>query len=366
MIRAILLAPLVVLLLLAGVYLLTPQVDLDMPAPQERILDVHAEFICIGAGGSGCYVRKGLLNSYEFRFYLRAFGVTQRELNEDGDELIARRMNASIARSRSVGRAVIAARDGVIRDGRLDRSTTRIYVPDDFVARMAHKYPHLEYGASVHPDRSDWRERLVAAKRDGAVLVRWLPAAMHVDPSDLRYVPYYRTLVELGLPLVVRIGGDDFFGRANDAFGDPRKLGLPLREGVTVIATHIAAKAEYGGEPAYRLLLEMLPKHPNLYADTAGITRINHVGYLVDALKTPGVGNKMIYGSDWPLQFFPLVSPFYQWPDIDLPHAKTIQNIGNEWDRDVALKRALGLPPSVFQRSSGLLKRSRAAPPRLY
>ena len=366
MIRAVLLAPVVVLLLLAGIYLLTPQMDLDNPAPKQRFLDAGANFTCIGAGGSGCYVAKDLLDSYRFGLYLRAFGVTRQEIQEDGDELIARRMNASIARSRYVRTAVISARDGVVRDDEIDHSATRLYVPDEFVAQMARQYPHLEYGASVHPDRSDWRRRLERAKHNGAVLVRWLPAAMHIDPSDLRYVPYYRTLVALGLPLLVRIGGDDSFGSANDSLGDPRKLALPLREGVTVIATHISAKAEYDGQSAHEQLSAMLAKNPNLYIDISGLTRIDDVGYLVDTLEIPGARDRMLYGSDWPLQFFPLVSPFYQWPDIDLPHAKTIHNIGNEWDRDVALKRALGVPLAVFQRSAKVLASGPAAAPRVY
>ncbi|MGA8261625.1 MAG: amidohydrolase family protein [Arenicellales bacterium] len=366
MIRAILLAPFVVLALLAGIYLLTPQVDLGLPPPQDRFLDIRADFTCIGSGGSGCYVPQELLDSYKFGFYLRAFDVSRQELRDYGDELVARRMNASIARSRYVRAAVISARDGVVRDGRIDRSQTRMYVPDAFVAQMARKYPHLEYGASIHPDRADWHERLAQAKRDGAVLVSWLPAAMHIDPSDLHYVQYYRALADLGLPLLVRIGGDDAFGHANDAFGDPRKLALPLREGVTVIATHISATAEYDGQSGYKLLLAMLKKNPRLYMDISGLTRINNVGYLTDALAFPGARDRMLYGSDWPLQFFPLVSPFYQWPDVDLPHAKTIQNIGNEWDRDVALKMALGVPGPVFRRSVKLLASRPTPAPRLY
>jgi predicted TIM-barrel fold metal-dependent hydrolase len=357
MIRVILLTPAVALLALAGIYLLTPQVSLDIPPPSQRYLDTDAGFLCIGAGNSGCFVDEDLQSSYKFRMYLRTYGVTLQQLKRQGDELVARRMNAALAGSRYVRSAIVLAHDGVVSSGEMDRSATKIYVPNEFVARMARKYPHLEYGASVHPDRADWRRRLVQARDDGAVLVKWVPAAMHIDPSDLHYVPYYRTLMELHLPLMVRLGDGGSTGEGEAALGDPRKLALPLTEGVTVIATNIAAGENYDGEPTYRRVLEMIDEYPNLYLNIAGLTRFTKVGYLTRALKAPGVKNRILYGSDWPMLFFPLTSPFYHWPDIDLARAKTIQNIDNAWDRDVALKTALGVPPSAFQRSSELLMR---------
>lgn len=357
MIRPILLTPLVVFLLLAGIYLLTPQTPLEIHAPRGGYLDAHAHIAGIGAGDSGCFVHPELIDSYKFEFYLRGFGVSREELKEHGDELVATRMNRSIAESKYVRSAVILALDGVVRNDRIDKSATQVYVPNEFVSSMANKYPHLEYGASVHPDRSDWRERLVRARREGAVLVKWLPAIMDIDPSDPRYIPYYRALVELELPLLVHVGKERSFGDVNDDHGDPRKLVLPLNEGVTVIAAHIATTGRYEGQHSHERLLSMFDEFPNLYTDVSSLTQINKVGYLVDALKAPGAGERMLYGSDWPLQFFPLVSSFYHWPDIDLSHAKAIEKIDNKWDRDVALKKALGVPPSVFERSADLLLR---------
>ncbi|MBS1269228.1 MAG: hypothetical protein MAG794_00176 [Gammaproteobacteria bacterium] len=355
MIRALLLTPVLAMLLFAGIYLLTPQAALELPAPRIGYLDTHAHIAGIGAGGSGCFVNAALADSYKFKFYLRGFGVTRADLKEHGDELVARHMNRLIANSKYVRNAVILALDGVIRNNAIDRSITQIYVPNEFVSRMARKYRHLKFGASVHPDRSDWRERLVRAKGEGAVLVKWLPAIMDIDPSDPRHIPYYRTLVKLGLPLLVHVGTERAFSDANDTLGDPRKLTLPLKEGVTVIAAHIATTGKYEGQPSHERLLSMFQEFPNLYADISSLTQINKVGYLVEALKAPGVRERLLYGSDWPLQFFPLVSPFFHWPDIGLRQAKTIQKTKNPWDRDVALKTALGVPRSTFQRSARLL-----------
>lgn len=356
MIRAILLAPALVLILLAGIYLLTPQVALDIPAPPEGYLDGHADIMGIGAGGSGCFVADEISESHDFRLDLSSLGVTLEELKAQGDELIPRRMDTLIAKSKYVHRAVLPALDGVVRDGALDRSATRVYVPNEFVSRMARQYSHLEFGASVNPERPDWLERLEQSRKDGAVLVHWAPAAMRIDPANVRYVPYYRALVDLGLPLLVRIGRDGPSGSAEaNALGDPRRLSLPLREGVTVVATHIAATEEYDGVAGYQRLLQMFSEYPNLYADTSGLSRFTKVGYLVDALKTPDLRARLLYASDWSRQSFPWTSPFYHWPDVGLARAKTIQNVANVWDRDLALKLALGVPPAALQRSAGLL-----------
>lgn len=355
--RTVLLTPVVILLLCAAIYLLTPQAALDQEIPSRGYLDVHAHIAGIGAGDSGCYVHPDLADSFRFDFYLRGFGITREELDRHGDELVARRLSRTISASRYVRSAVILALDGVVRDDAIDRSATRIYVPNEFAARMAGRYPNLEFGASVHPARSDWRERLLEADRNGAVLVKWLPAMMDIDPSDRRHIEYYRTLVELDLPLLVHVGRERASGDGDNVLGDPANLVLPLREGVTVIAAHIGVDGEYQGQASHERLLSMFQEYPNLYADIAGLTRINEIGRLVEALDAPGAADRLLYGSDWPFQFFPMVSPFFHWPDIDLSTAKTIQNMENRLDRDVALKIALGVPPVVFERSGQLLRR---------
>ncbi|MDZ7841578.1 MAG: amidohydrolase family protein [Gammaproteobacteria bacterium] len=355
--RIVLLIPVAGLLLLAAVYLLTPRAILDMEPPERGYTDVHAHIGGIGAGGSGVYVHPDLADSFKFGFYLRWLGVSREELDRHGDARVAERLNRAIVESRYVARAVIPALDGVVREDAIDRAATQLYIPNEFTARMAERYGNLEFGASVHPDRSDWRQRLLDAQRRGAVLVRWFPAVMDIDPSDRRHIDYYRTLVELDLPLLVHVGRQKLFSEIRSALGDPEKLTLPLERGVTVIATHLGTTGSYEGEASHERLLGMLADHPRLYTDIAGLTQLNRVGYLVNALERPVVADRMLYGSGWPLQFFPLVSPLYHWPDVDLGTVKTIQLMENRLDRDIALKKALGVQHGVFERSGRLLTR---------
>ena len=327
------------------------------PAGAE-IVDAHVHTAGIGAGHSGAFISRELRESYKFGVYLDAFGVTLEEVEREGDQIVIRRLADRIKASARVSRAVVLALDGLMdAGGLLDRERTQIYVPNDFVAREVQKYETLLFGASVNPYRSDALLRLDRVKAAGAVLIKWIPGIMDIDPADKSLVPFYRRMRELGLPLLTHAGQERSFGESDDALGDPRRLALPLKLGVTVIAAHIASTGDIDGKDNFDHLLPMFGKYPNLYADISSLTQINKRGYLFTALAQPALHGRLLYGSDWPLQFFPLVSPWYQWPRLPFSVLRPITKINNKWDRDVALKEAMGVPSEVFHRSAKLLIR---------
>ncbi|MCP4090576.1 MAG: amidohydrolase family protein, partial [Gammaproteobacteria bacterium] len=153
-------------------------------------------------------------------------------------------------------------------------------------------------------------------------------------------------------------GMEKSFANARDELADPKRLKLPLAHGVTVIAAHIATTGESEGEDNFNRILPMIQENPNLYVDISSLTQINKRNYLARALKENGIMEKMIYGTDWPLQFFPLISPWYHSNHISFKDAYHIGGIKNQWDRDVALKVRLGVPDEVFLRSGLLLKQN--------
>lgn len=103
--------------------------------PFEGLIDIHCHTAGIGAGGSGCFVSRRLRRSFRYRFYLKAFGVTEQELLAEGDGLIIQRISRSLARSQRVSAAVILAMDGMVdNNGELDETGTEIYIPNEFVA----------------------------------------------------------------------------------------------------------------------------------------------------------------------------------------------------------------------------------------
>lgn len=322
------------------------------------VIDLHVHIAGIGAGGSGAFINEDMREGWRFPIYLRAFGVTRETLELHGDAILLARVNGLIARSTRISKAVVLAMDGVVsKSGALDREATQFYVPNDYLARELPHFEHLLLGASVNPYRPDAIERLRRAKSQGAVLIKWLPNIMGIDPADEAIRGFYEALVELDLPLLTHAGRERAFASAQDELGDPARLELPLEVGVRVIAAHVATDGETRGEANFRRILPLFQRFSNLYADISSLTQLNKLGDLRMVLETPELKSRLVYGSDWPLQFFPLVSPYYYANRLGVARAAEVARIDNQWDRDVALKEALGVPEEVFTRGAEIIGR---------
>lgn len=312
------------------------------------IIDMHCHVAGLGSHGSGCFVSPQLRNNWRFGIYLRAFGVTRKELEDKGDEFAVDRITASVAQSRYVSKVVLLALDGVVdKNGCLDPSRTEVYVPDEFLAKACARHPNLLFGASVNPYRPDALARLEWAKAHGAVLVKWIPPIMDIAPDDPALTAFYKKLVQLRLPLLSHTGEEGSFSRADESLGDPEKLRLPLCLGVTVIAPHIASSQRYHGERGTDRLARLMREYPNLYTDMSALTQINKPGCLREALRRPEFAGRLLYGTDFPLINTPLVSPWYSFR-LSFRQKWAISLTRNPWDRDVLMKHDLGVPADAF------------------
>jgi hypothetical protein len=330
-----------------------------MPAPPpagEPVVDIHCHTAGIGAGGSGCFISPSLRDNPRYGLYLDAFDVTEAELTREGDGLVIKRLHDRLSRSSCVQGAVILALDGVVKDGELDREKTQCYVPNDFVAAEVKKYPNLYFGASINPYRSDAIHRLERAYRQGAVLVKWIPSVMMIDPADPRLMPFYLRMKSLGLPLLCHTGKEKAFPTARDELSDPIQLRFPLSLGVTVIAAHAAGFGRTDGRRNWERLLPMFKEFPNLYADISALTLVVHLDHLRRLAEYKGLHGRLVYGSDMPLigtfLFHPLWAPW----DFSFPQLTGLLFTGNVWDRDVLWKKAAGYPDPVFTRTARLLR----------
>jgi hypothetical protein len=321
------------------------------------MIDIHCHTAGIGAGGSGCFVSQALRRSFRYRFYLKAFGVTERELLEEGDGLILRRLSETLARSGRVSAAVILAMDGVVgSDGELDEAGTEIYIPNEFVAAEVRRHSNLLFGASVNPYRRDALQRLEQAVCDGAVLLKWLPSVQHIDPSDRSVAPFYLRLKELGLPLLSHTGSERSFTGARNELADPERLRLPLSLGVKVIAAHGAGNGRNQGEVNHHRFLRLIREYPNLYADISALTQINRPGQLKRLLNCRELHGRLLYGTDMPLVNMCIVTPFAFPHRLSLRRMMYISRIANPWDRDMALKEAFGLNGDMLLDAEKILR----------
>ncbi len=331
--------------------------DAKKQAPEKsRVLDMHCHVAGIGAGDSGAFLSGKIRNSWKFRVYLRAFGVTQKEIEQKGDALVIKRISEQLTRAKHVGSALLLALDGVIdQAGKLDSRQTEVFIPNLFLATEVAKYDNLYFGASVNPYRHDALHRLEQAKSYGALLLKWLPAIQHIEPSEKKLIPFYEKLVELDLPLLSHAGDEHAFTSANNRLGDPQKLLLPLQVGVTVIVAHAATTGKSQGEDNMQRLLPMFTRYPNLYTDISSLTQINKLRFLPRLLATGIDPTRLLFGSDFPLIATAISSPLFS---LFLLPAKTILQllkIKNPWDQDLQLKLSLGVPAAVLSNAHDLL-----------
>ena len=353
--KKILIFLIAVLLSVFVIYRANGNNDHLLPFEGKHIIDFHTHVAGLGYGNSGCFVNDEMRNNFRFRFYLMAMGTSLKELESEGDQIVVKKISDAVSQSNVVDKAVILALDGVTdAQGDLDKAKTQIYVPNEYVYEQTRRYPNLLYAASINPYRKDAIERLEQAKLQGAVLVKWIPSIMYIDPADPAIIPFYKKMVELNIPLLTHTGMEKSFSHAKDELADPHRLQLPLSLGVNVIAAHIATTGESDGEDNFARILPMFKENPNLYGDISSLTQINKLGYVEKMLTHPELEGRLIYGTDWPLQFFPLISPWYHLDQLSISEAISISKIKNQWDKDVALKIGMGLDKKVFSRGKDL------------
>jgi predicted TIM-barrel fold metal-dependent hydrolase len=327
----------------------------DLPAGP--IVDLHCHAAGLGGGDSGCFISPALRGNFRFRIYIESFGVTGEQLEQQGDGLVIEKIAGRVTASRHVDQAVVLAIDGVLNEqGELDRERTEFYVPNEFVAREVAKHEALLWGASVNPHRHDALERLEWAKANGAVLVKWIPSIMQIDPADETLRPFYLKLKELDLPLLTHGGQEKSFTDARDELADPVRLKLPLELGVRVIVAHIASTGENEGEEDFERLLPMFETYTNLYSEISSLTQANKLGYLRRTLADERLKGRLLYGTDYPLINTALVTPWAFPLNLTRREMSGLGAIENPFDRDVALKQALGVPAEVFTATARILK----------
>lgn len=321
----------------------------------KSITDIHCHIAGLGYGNSGCFISQKLQKSFKFYFFLRFFQVSAEELAQFGDSLVAEKISKNIEESVYIKNAVLLAMDGRVKKGELDRENSEFYVPNKFVLEQTRLHKNLLFGASINPYRFDAIERLHWAKKQGAVLLKWIPSIMEIDLSDPKLIPFYQALKAMQMPLLCHTGKEDAFLSSNESLNDPQKLILPLSLGVTVIASHIGTTGKTEGEDNFYRLIPLFRRYKNLYADISSLTLVNKIGWLSEALTIRYLKGRLIYGTDWPLLYFPMVSPWFHYKYLSIRQIRRVGAISNPWDRDFKLKEELGVTPEIFKLGGELL-----------
>jgi mannonate dehydratase len=215
----------------------------------------------------------------------------------------------------------------VTEAGEVSWEQTSLHIPNRWAAQTAQRHAqYFEWAASVHPYRRDCVERLQAAAEQGARALKWLPAAMGIDPASKLCDPFYAALARLDLPLITHAGLERaLHGTDAQALGNPLRLRRALDHGVRVVVAHCASlgrdrdtdRGANGPAVASFELFARLMDEPRyvgrLYGDISAMTQTARAGpALAQVIQGDDWHARLLNGSDYPLPgVFPLYSVDY-------------------------------------------------------
>jgi predicted TIM-barrel fold metal-dependent hydrolase len=332
-----------------------------------RLFDYHTHVAGLGAGSTGNAVNpkmrswKHPLHRLKFAVYLSAAGVRD---EGHADQEFAERLVRLARHIEGHGKYRLLAFDRHYRrDGTVNVEKTEFYVPNEYVFRLAAEHPDLfEPVISVHPYRRDAAEELERWARRGGRMVKWLPNAMGIDPSDESCDAFYSKMKELGLVLLSH-GGEEKAVEAEEdqRLGNPLLLRRPLEHGVKVIVAHCAGLGsnEDTEDPArprvhnFRLFMRLMDERRYeglLFGDISAMTQFNRIGEpLSEVIAREDLHPRLVNGSDYPLPAVNLLvrtAPLARAGYIDAGDRAPLREIYgfNPLLFDFVLKRRLRLP----------------------
>jgi len=286
---------------------------------QNRLVDYHTHVAGLGKGNTGVMVNPNLgswkhpAGYLRFKVYLSAAAVNDVEL---ADAQMIERLVRLVTSIEQHGKHLLLAFDkNYNRDGTPNLAKTEFYVPNEYVFSLVAQHPDLfEPVISVNPYRADALTELERGAKRGARVVKWLPNAMGIDPSDERCDPFYQKMKELNLVLLSH-GGEEKAVEAEEdqKLGNPLLLRRALDAGVKVVVAHCAGLGDNEDlddknrrrVPNFDLFLRLMSEKRYeglLFADISAMTQFNRSGEpLQTILAREDLHARLVNGSDYPL-----------------------------------------------------------------
>jgi predicted TIM-barrel fold metal-dependent hydrolase len=317
------------------------------------VIDVHAHLVGLDRDGHGCVLSASMRRRLSTRFVLGRVGARVSDPPRDVDRRYLDFLVAQAESAPSVDRIVLLPLDGVCGpDGRIDPERTHLLVPNDYVLEAARSSPKLLPACSVNPLRADALAELDRCAAAGAVLCKWIPSAMGFDPADPRCAPFYARLKALGMPLLSHVGTEMAVTTVVRAHGDLERLLRAADAGVEVIVPHAGNLRLFRDAADWDALRAEMARRPNLRIDDSALTMFHRRRRLFRVVDAPEIHGRVLHGSDFPLPAQPLAFA----DRIGVREARRIGGIPSAFERDVALKRALGVPDSFLGNGAGVLR----------
>ncbi len=331
-----------------------------------KLVDHHVHIAGLGVGGTNAFVNPKMLSwrhpfhRLKLKVYMSSSGVAD---EAKADPQAVTRLTRLVANIKDHGKHRLLAFDKHYgRDGSVNLEKTEFYVPNEYVFELAERHPDLFVpNISVNPYRPDAIAELEKWAGRGARIVKWLPNAMGINPSDPKCDSFYEKMKELDLILLSH-GGEEKAVEAEEdqKLGNPLLLRRALDHGVKVIVAHCAGLGtnEDLDVPDRRvvdnfdLFLRLMDEKRYeglVFGELSAMTQFNRSGKLRTMLAREDLHERLVNGSDYPLPAVNLLirtRPLVKQGYINADEADSLKEIYdyNPLLFDFVLKRALRLP----------------------
>jgi predicted TIM-barrel fold metal-dependent hydrolase len=282
----------------------------------------------------------------------------------------------SLNTSEEIDGVVLLALDALYdpESGIVDEVKTDLWVSNRFLAKKVRELndrlmnetdlrKKFFWGASVSPNRKDWREEMEFVVNDpNAVLMKLIPSVQHINLRDPRHKDYYKSLAKNQMPLLCHVGPEYSFpeGMRKSQLDNFRTLDGPLGCGVTVIAAHCATPVFPIDKDETKEFYAFMKsansgKKIQLWGDTSAFSLLTRIPILKEILET-FPPEWLVHGSDFPI-------PIEGWAhlpelthDITFEEYKKMKNTANLLDKDVIIKKAHGFSDSILENAKKVLR----------
>ena len=286
---------------------------------RNRMLDYHTHLVGLGKGDTGCFVHPGMLSWWSmtrrvrFEVYRSASGIE--DLNHADSQYVARLVSL-VDYIPGGGRFLLLGFDKhYTAEGSVVLDETEFYTPNEYVFRICEHHPERFAAAvSIHPYRKDAVAALERWAKRGARIVKWLPNAMGMDPSDQRCDAYYDVMKKYGMVLLTHSGEEQAVpSEEAQRLGNPLLLRRALDRGVKVIVAHGASlgssidvddpsRPERDSFTLFMRLMDEKKYEGLLFGEISATTQRNRLPHpFRTLLERTDLHDRLVNGSDYPL-----------------------------------------------------------------
>ncbi len=271
--------------------------------------------------------------------------------------------------AREIDAIVLLAFDAVYdQHGKIDeRSTTLFIINRWLVQKIKQLNQRLQeagatgkrflMGASVSPNRPDWREELDwAINQEETVLLKWIPSVQRIRLDQVSEA-FYGHLAAANLPLLCHVAKEHTFpdGLRYPALDNYELLKRPLELGVKIIAAHCNTPTlpfeKNRIQPFLRFMEQTNRNQTRIWSDTSALTSVMKSRFMKEVARSFDP-DWLVHGSDFPLPV-DAKAFFGRIPQADYAQLRKEKNY---FDLDARIKRSYGFADSILNNAEKVLR----------